>query len=59
MVPFERDAPVVCAVGLLCERDAGTRFRTFAAALQAEYRIVRAVAPAAPACLAPRLRPWT
>ncbi len=37
VVPFERNGQSYARVGLLCERDAGTRFRTFAAALQAEY----------------------
>jgi flavin-dependent dehydrogenase len=39
VVPFERNRVSYARVGLLCERDAGARFRAFAVALQAEYGI--------------------
>jgi geranylgeranyl reductase family protein len=39
VVPFERDGAPHARVGLLCERDAGARFETFAASLRAEYGI--------------------
>jgi geranylgeranyl reductase family protein len=39
VVPFERDGVPHARVGLLCERDAGARFETFASMLRTEYGI--------------------
>ena len=37
VVPFERDGTTFARVGLLCDRDAGARFRVFADSIRAAY----------------------
>ena len=37
VVPFEREGTTFARVGLLCERDAGARFRVFADSIRAAY----------------------
>ena len=62
VVPFERNGQSYARVGLLCERDAGTRFRTFAAALQAgcgSSGLWPEAAPARGRPLGPVSRTWT
>ncbi len=39
VVPFERDGTTCARVGLLCERDAGARFRRFAESLRAAHGV--------------------
>jgi len=39
VVPFEREGTTFARVGLLCERDAGARFRTFATSIRAAHSL--------------------
>ena len=39
VVPFERDGATFARVGLLCERDAGARFKTFAESIRAAHSL--------------------
>jgi digeranylgeranylglycerophospholipid reductase len=39
VVPFERGGTTFAKVGLLCERDAGTRFQAFASTIRSAHRI--------------------
>jgi flavin-dependent dehydrogenase len=39
IVPFERDGTTFARVGLMCERDAGAMFQTFAESIRSAYRI--------------------
>jgi flavin-dependent dehydrogenase len=61
VVPFSRSAASFARIGLLCEQDAGSAFRAFAAAVRAEYGITDDWAePRLKALpLAPVARTWT